>query len=103
MGAHFRLPVRIFAEGEILNLCEGAGLHLWSASAGAERVYSAVDLTSPIAVIIGSEAHGVSECLHRAAQPLQIPMPGGGESLNAAVAGAVLLFEVVRQRNLLIP
>ena len=102
MGAHFRLPVRTLAEEDILDLCEGDGLHLWSASADAEKVYSAVDLTSPMAVIIGSEAHGVSERLHRASQPLRIPMPGGGESLNAAVAGAVLLFEVVRQRNLLI-
>ncbi len=99
MGAHFRLPVRTMEIDEIIALCGQAGAHMWAATTGAEQVYSAVDLTHPAAIIVGSEAHGVSDQLYQAAQPLQIPMPGGGESLNAAVAGAVLLFEVVRQRS----
>jgi TrmH family RNA methyltransferase len=58
------------------------------------------DLTLPIALIISSEATGASpEAIEIASHKIHIPMPGGFESLNAAIAAAVLLFEVVRQRT----
>jgi TrmH family RNA methyltransferase len=60
-----------------------------------------MDLREPLALIIGGEADGASpEAIKAADQLITIPMPGKSESLNAAIAAGILLFEVVRQRNL---
>jgi TrmH family RNA methyltransferase len=60
--------------------------------------YDRCDLTGPTALVLGSEAHGVSDAV-RGASDLQvtIPMAGPTESLNVAMAGTVLCFEVLRQ------
>ncbi|MCL6633126.1 MAG: RNA methyltransferase [Alicyclobacillus herbarius] len=56
-----------------------------------------LDYRRPTLMVIGSEAHGVSEPVQQAADhEVRIPMPGGAESLNAAVAGAILLYEMTR-------
>jgi RNA methyltransferase, TrmH family len=58
------------------------------------------DFKSALALIVGNEAEGASpEARALASQNVIVPMPGGMESLNAAVAGSVLMFEVVRQRS----
>jgi TrmH family RNA methyltransferase len=58
-------------------------------------------MKSPLALIIGGEAEGAGEQAQSFAQErVKIPMPGEVESLNAAVAAGILLFEVVRQRRL---
>jgi TrmH family RNA methyltransferase len=60
-----------------------------------------LDLTVPLAVLVGSEAHGLPDAVARAATSrLTIPLAAPVESLNAAVAGAVVLFEAARQRRL---
>ena len=62
------------------------------------RRYDEVDWTQPSAVIIGGEAEGPSDDARALKQgSVYIPMPGEAESLNAAVAGSVILFEAVRQ------
>jgi len=59
-----------------------------------------VDWTRPSALIIGGEAHGASqEAKELAAATIAIPMRGGAESLNAAMAASVILFEATRQRS----
>jgi RNA methyltransferase, TrmH family len=59
-----------------------------------------VDLTGPFAVLIGNEGSGLSsDLLDRAGQRISIPMPGPVESLNAAVAASILLYEAARQRS----
>jgi TrmH family RNA methyltransferase len=59
-----------------------------------------VDLTRSTVLVLGSEAHGVSPALMRAADvQTTIPMAAGVESLNAAAAAAVLLYEATRQRT----
>ena len=59
------------------------------------------DLQKPLALIIGSEADGASESAQKLATgKLGIPMAKNVESLNAGVAGSVLMFEVVRQRKI---
>jgi 23S rRNA (guanosine2251-2'-O)-methyltransferase len=67
-----------------------AGLAMWSA-----------DLAGPLAVVIGAEADGLSDRARSACDELVvIPQEDAGvDSLNASVAAAVLLFEVVRRRN----
>ncbi len=62
------------------------------------RPLSAVDLTARCALIIGNEARGVSDALRAAAQDVSIPTVGV-ESLNAAVAAGILLYEARRQRS----
>jgi TrmH family RNA methyltransferase len=98
MGAHFRLPIQSLNWDEIrlatrslkVYLADMQGTPCWQ-----------TDHTLPLALIVGGEAEGASQ----AARPLAdetvgIPMPGKAESLNAGVAGAVLMFEVVRQRKM---
>jgi TrmH family RNA methyltransferase len=99
MGAHFQMPVETMLVEEITELCQRHGLSLWAAAAGAGQSYYHANLTKPSALVIGSEASGVSSPLMSSAQSLHIPMPGEAESLNAAAAGAVLMFEILRQRT----
>jgi len=57
------------------------------------------DLTGPVALVIGNEGSGTGPVLRRAADVLvRIPMPGRAESLNAAVAASLIIYEAVRQR-----
>ena len=101
MGAHFRLPLRAVSWRELRSYLESWGLQVYLAEAAAGLAYTQVDLRSPLALIIGGEAAGAgAEALALQPLRLQIPMPGGMESLNAAAASAVLLFEIVRQRGL---
>jgi TrmH family RNA methyltransferase len=98
MGAHFHLPI-VAAEWEALP-SQLAGLTVWRAEAGAGAAYDAVDWRQPSALLIGSEASGPGDEARALAPNLvSIPMPGRAESLNAAVAAAVLMFEVARQRG----
>jgi TrmH family RNA methyltransferase len=99
MGAHFRLP--ILRPGWDWIHAELANLDRWLASMHAGRRYDQVDWTRPVAIIVGGEARGAGQRAESIATgEVHIPMPGGMESLNAAVAAGVLLFEVVRQRSL---
>lgn len=62
--------------------------------------YTAADLRRPLALVIGGEAEGAgAQARQLATQCVYIPMPGGSELLNAAVAAGLLLFEVARQRS----
>lgn len=99
MGAHFRLPIATMHWEEIEAIVKPLDVYL--ADALGTQAYDQINFQNPTALIIGGEADGAgpeARCL--CDQTIQIPMPGGIESLNAAVAGAVLLFEVVRQRQL---
>ncbi len=63
-----------------------------------------VDLAGPVALVIGNEGNGVAEDLiAKADVKVTIPCPGPVESLNAAVAASVLLYEAARQRGMLNP
>lgn len=100
MGAHFRLPTISTSWDEIFELTEGLVLYLADMNQGISCWEA--DLTGPLGIILGGEAHGPGEDARRVAQQtLHIPMNSHSESLNAAVAGAVLLFEIRRQRSCL--
>ncbi len=97
MGAHFRLPIHILDWKEIrrrtLNLrvllADMEGRPCWE-----------TNLRPPLALIVGGEAEGATPEAYRLATAfVSIPMAGKAESLNAAVAGSILLFEVLRQRS----
>jgi TrmH family RNA methyltransferase len=100
MGAHFRLPIHSLDWDAIREQVATRGLRVYLADARAGVVCFQADFRSPCALLIGGEAGGASEAGQALAQQsVHIPMPGGSESLNAAAAAAVLLFEVVRQRS----
>ena len=99
MGAHFRLPILSAEWEEIQRISESAKLKVWLADMEGRSCWES-DLKGPLALIVGGEAEGASEQASKLAdEQISIPMPGGIESLNAGVAGAVLMFEVVRQRS----
>lgn len=102
MGAHFSLPISILNWDEIMQFWKSQpaspGLYL-AESAQGERIWN-LDLAKPLGIIIGGEANGASETARQnATRVVNIPMPGGSESLNAAVAAGIFLFEVARQRS----
>lgn len=99
MGAHFRLPLRECATWDEVTSFLPAGMALYVADAHAPLAYDAVDWTMPSALIVGNEADGPSPLALALAQPIAIPMPGRAESLNAAMAGTVILFEAARRRR----
>ncbi|HWQ84207.1 MAG TPA: RNA methyltransferase [Anaerolineales bacterium] len=100
MGAHFRLHLAALDWPAIQNQVTAARLHVALAAAGTGMVYTACDFHRPSAIIIGGEATGAGAQAHNLAETLvHIPMAGSTESLNAAAAAAILLFEVVRQRG----
>src|SRR5258708_40185151 len=70
------------------------------AEAGSPSRYYDLDLTKPFALIIGNEAHGPSQAAHAlATHSISIPLACGVESLNAAMATGIILYEAVRQIN----
>jgi len=86
-------------EGLLRRLAAG-GAGVLAAEAGAARLCWEADLTGPTVVVVGSEAHGLSETVRAAAtERVAVPMPGGAESLNAGVVAGVLLYEALRQRS----
>lgn len=99
MGAHFRLPLRVCSSWAQLRQLLTPGCHCYVAQADAARAYDAVDWREPSALIVGGEASGPSAGAIECATPLAIPMQGATESLNASIAGAVILFEAARQRR----
>ncbi len=98
MGAHFRLAFVVGNWDTLARYLQGRDV--WLAEAGGGIPYYDVDWSRPSAVIIGSEAHGPSSQAERLATGrVTIPMAGPTESLNAAIAAAVILFEALRQRR----
>lgn len=103
MGAHFRLCIQSSDWSDILQYCKQTNQTplqlLLAESSGGQNCWQA-DLRGPLALVIGGEADGASETARQSVDGLlNIPMPGKFESLNAAVAAGILLFEIVRQRK----
>lgn len=99
MGAHFRLPIHTITWDEISQVLKLADLQVFLADMEGQSCWE-IDLRQPLALIVGGEADGASEQARKLAnQQISIPMNGNIESLNAGVAGSVLMFEVVRQRR----
>ena len=98
MGAHFML--QIHEQCDLLALAHDfEGKVIATSQRAAKSVFDA-DLTGKVALLFGNEGAGLSDALTNAASAVvAIPMPGKTESLNAAAAAAVCLFERVRQLN----
>lgn len=100
MGAQFHLPVLTTTWEEAAAYCEQQGLRVYLAEAGQGLPYDQADLSVACGLLVGGEADGPGkEARQLAHGSIHIPMPGRMESLNAAVAGSLLLFEALRQRR----
>lgn len=98
MGAHFRLSIAERSWQDIRDYVGDAPVYL--AEMVGDVAYDVVDWTVQHALIIGSEADGASaEAEAMATERVYIPMASETESLNAAVAAGVLMFEAARQRG----
>lgn len=98
MGAHFRLPI-LAGDWPVL-AHHLAGRPVWLAEAQGAVAYDRVDWTVPSVLVIGGETTGLSaEAGRLATGRVAIPMAGPVDSLNAAMAATVILFEAARQRR----
>jgi len=98
MGAHFWLPIHTLEWNAIEQVCKGASLQMFLADMFGQSCWE-TDFNAPLVLIVGGEAEGASEQARQLAnQTISIPISEKVESLNAGVAGAILMFEIVRQR-----
>ncbi|MFW6096630.1 MAG: TrmH family RNA methyltransferase [Chloroflexota bacterium] len=99
MGAHLRLPIHHVDWDEIQQLTRNTTV--WLATAAGDISYTDANWRRPSTLIIGGEAHGGSARAQELAQrTVHIPMHANTESLNAAMAAGIILFEAMRQRRL---
>jgi len=105
MGAHFRLPLFLSQDwAELRSTIQQLGgeqpLRVCTASALGNTNLWEYDFRQPVAIMVSNEAVGTSlEGIKLTNDWVGIPMPGNVESLNAAIAAGILMFEVVRQRG----
>ncbi len=100
VGTLFTIPVLEAGGEETLNYLKENKIALVAATPHAKKEFTEVDLTVPLAIVVGSEQYGLSEnWMNRADIAVRIPMCGVADSLNVASATTLMLYEVVRQRR----
>lgn len=101
MGAHFHLPVHSNMSWPTLSrYAQEHNLRIRVAALSpTAKSYTAIDWRQSSALVVGSEARGASEQAFENGECVKVPMERGVESLNAGMAGTVILFEAMRQRN----
>ena len=99
MGAQFRLPIKNQEIHSILDYSNQHKLAVFIADSNTAHSCWQEDFSQPLVLVIGNEANGPSPAFFTPqAKSIKIPMPGEFESLNAAVAAGILMFEIVHQR-----
>lgn len=100
IGTLFYLPVAEATSQETMVFLKAKRIKILSAVPDAKTVYTDIDLTEPVAIVVGAEDTGLSEQWKNAADlNVKIPMLGKNDSLNVSVSAAILLYEAVRQRK----
>lgn len=101
VGTLFTVPV-VEAEGqETVDWLKEKGICIVAATPMAEQLYTEIDMTQPLAIVVGTEQLGLTyQWMNHADVHVKIPMLGIADSLNVATATTLLLYEAVRQRNL---
>ena len=99
-GTVFAVPTAAAETVDVVRWARGAGLRLVVTTPAATTPLAAADLTVPTALVVGTEATGVTDTwLEAADETVAIPMVGRVNSLNTATAGALALYEASRQRT----
>ena len=102
MGSVYRVPF-LYADdlAEVMDKLHEKGVHTYAAHLKGEVFYDSFSFKEPTAFLIGNEGNGLTKKLaDKAESYLKIPMEGQVESLNAAVATALLMYETHRQRSI---
>ena len=100
MGSIFNIPVIEDKDLAIVKGLKEKGFKLVVSSLNTDKNFYEADLKGKVIICVGSEATGASEEIYALSDiKVKIPMPGGAESLNAAIAGAIMIYETVRQRQ----
>ena len=100
VGTLFTVPVIECTSEDAIPWLKARGIQLLAATPHADKVYTDVDLTVPLAIAVGTEQLGLSQrWMESADLQVRIPMNGVADSLNVAMATTLLLYEVVRQRK----
>lgn len=100
-GQWFRLPVTVSPNlNEVVCQCQETGIQVVATIPDATLSYWDIDLQHPTLILLGNEAAGLSTDLaERSDQQVKIPLLAGVESLNVAIAAALILYEAQRQRR----
>lgn len=100
MGSIFQIPiVHIGDIIEVIDILKSKNINIISSSLDTDKYSYDIDFKSDCALVVGNEAKGISDEVIDASDKLvKIPMAGEAESLNAAIASGVLMYEVLRQR-----
>jgi TrmH family RNA methyltransferase len=100
LGTILAIPLAVAPTAEVLPWLRAARLRIVAAVVDAPTPYHAADLRGPLAIAVGSEAHGLGEPWAAPdIEGVRIPMHGRADSLNLSAAAAILLFEARRQRG----
>lgn len=104
LGTVFSVPTTTATARETVDWLHAQGLQIVAArldaAPGDTHDYTQVDLSQPTAIVLGSEAHGLSSAWHGTdVTPIRVPMRGVADSLNVSAAAAVLFYEALRQRT----
>jgi len=100
LGCLFLVPLAVSSTPEAIRWLAERGIHTLAATPSAATSTWHADFRGPSAIAIGSEQYGLTNTwLQQAGEQIRIPIRGQVDSLNAAMAAGVLLFEAVRQRS----
>lgn len=102
LGCVFTNQIATGTTSEIIQFLKENNISIYCAALQASKRYHTQDFTKPTALVVGTEATGLSEkWLDNASQNIIIPMQGEIDSMNVSVAAGILIFEAVRQRHLM--
>lgn len=100
LGTIFALGLAAATTADALAWLREHGLRIVAARVDAERLHTDVDLTGPLAIVLGNEARGLTAAWRAVdVEAVRLPMLGVADSLNVAAAAAILLYEARRQRG----
>lgn len=103
-GTVFSVPVASATTAETIAWLAARGIALVATTPDTDTRHTDADLRGPVAIAVGTEKYGLDEELFAASTiRVRIPMAGRADSLNAATAAAIVLFEAVRQRSVAPP
>ena len=102
MGSIFKIPIIYDMDLSVVKKLKNSGFKLITSSLDTDKNFYDVDLKEKIIIAVGNEGNGISDEVYEICDvKIKIPMPGGAESLNAAVAASIMMYEVVRQKNII--
>ncbi|HPD87281.1 MAG TPA: TrmH family RNA methyltransferase, partial [Proteiniphilum sp.] len=100
VGGLFTVPTAVSRSEEALLWLKERGINVFAAELQAAEFYQNIDFRKPSAIVMGTEAKGLTDFwLHNATKRIKIPMRGKIDSLNVSVSTAILTFEAMRQRG----